>query len=337
MNNNTKYVDKVIEGELQELRQASNGRNNTLFRVATRLFQFVEGGSLQEDYVMNILTDESTKLGLPHIEIRTTLRSARIKVLGNPAVIPDKNAPQQNVHLVAPDPAVAPNETWRKTAKAFLDWSIDNMWNEIHTKGLDYLSGRKIDDMTILRNSIGYNPTTLYRSKMKWGISDDESAQLVLPEGVVIPYFVDGKIWKIEIRGTEGKNKHTIAGSSNAIWGIDNINYNKPVMLTEGVINGLTIASYGNNLIQPIALGAITHGRKIKFMSKLSACAIILLATDSDVAGEIGANWWKDVLAHNSVRWKPIVGDVNDMAMNDLDVQGWIESGLDHAYSTIFK
>jgi hypothetical protein len=330
-----KYIDKVIEGELEELRQSVGGRNNSLFRVATRLFQFVEGGSLQEDYVVSTLTDTAVGLGLPHMEIRTTLKSARIKVMGNPASIPTAQSSITN-NLITPEPANSPNDEWCNTAKAFLNWSIFNMWDEKYCQGLDYLSSRKIDDEAILRYSIGYNPTTMYRPKIKWGISDDESSMLVIPEGIVIPYFVDGKIWKIEVRSTEAKNKHTIAGSSNAIWGLDNIDYNKPVMLTEGVINGLTIASYSNNIIQPVALGAITHGRKIKFMSKLSACSLILLSTDSDIAGETGANWWKDVLSHNSVRWKPLFGDINDMALRDLDVQSWIESGLDFGYDTIY-
>ena len=338
MNNTThnKYMEKVIEGELAELRQATGGRNNSLFRVATRLFQFVEGGSLQEDYVTSLLVDESTKLGLQFLEIRTTLKSARIKVLGNPASIPDGEK-SNAVNYVVPDPATSPSDVWKKTAKLFLQWSIENMWKKEYPYGLDYLSNREIDDLSILHNSIGYNPSVLYRPKSKWGIIDEESEKLILPEGIVIPYFIDNEIWKIEIRGTEGKNKHTVAGSSNSIWGFDKIKHNKPVMLTEGVINGLTIARFGGNLIQPVALGAITHGRKIKFMSKLSACSIVLISTDSDVAGEVGANWWKDVLPHNSVRWKPLFGDINDMAMKNQDVTGWIESGLEFAYSTIYQ
>lgn len=331
---NSKYIQSVLDGEIAELRKAEGGRNNALFRVATRLFQFVEGGSLAEDYVYTLLNDESVALGLAKHEIYTTLKSARTKVLGRPANIPIVGVQQQT--FSTPDPAVAPSGTWQATAAQFMKWSYDNMWARENDKALDYMLSRKISEEIVMRHGLGYNPKTLYRSRAKWGLAEDESTTLVLPEGIVIPYYVDGKIWKIEIRSIEGKNKHTIAGSSNSVWGLDNININKPVMLTEGVINGLTIAQYANGNVQPIALGAITHGRKIKFMSKLSSASLVLISTDADTAGEAGANWWKEILAHNSVRWRPLFGDINDMAMKEQDVTAWIESGLNFAYSSVF-
>jgi len=334
--NTNNYIKRVLDGEIEELRSAEGGRNNALFRVATRLFQFVEGGSLNEDYVTELLFNEITALKLPAQEARTTLKSARIKVLGKPANIPTAGM-QNNTVLTTPDPAVPPSEAWQNTAKAFVDWSFMNMWQKGNTDAISYLEKRQISGITGMRHYIGYNPKTLYRPRSKWGLSSDESDTLVLPEGIVIPYFVDKSIWKIEIRSIEGKNKHTIAGSSNALWGYDNIKPNKPIMLTEGVINGLTIEEFSCNYIQPVALGAITHARKIKFMSKLSSANVVIIATDSDTAGELGANWWKQVLSHNAVRWKPTFGDINDMAMNEYDITAWIESGLDFAYDTLFS
>jgi 5S rRNA maturation endonuclease (ribonuclease M5) len=333
--NNNNYIQKVLEGEIEELRRAEGGRNNALFRVATRLFQFVEGGSLSEDYVTELLFNEVTSLKLPAPEARTTLKSARLKVLGKPAAIPFAGQPKE-VSLTTPDPAVAPNETWQQTAKAFVDWSFMNMWGKGNVNAILYLEKRQISGITAMRHHLGYNPKTLYRPRLKWGLSEDESDTLVIPEGIVIPYFIDKKIWKIEVRSIEGKNKHTIAGSANALWGYDDIDIRKPIMLTEGVINGLTIAEYAHNYVQPVALGAITHARKIKFMSKLSAAQVVIIATDSDIAGESGASWWKEVLKHNSVRWKPMFGDINDMAIKEQDVTAWIESGLDYAYDTLF-
>lgn len=333
--NNSKYIQRVLDGELEELRKAEGGRNNALFRVATRLFQFVEGGSLTEDYVFTILTDESSSLGLAKHEIYTTLKSARAKVLGKPANVPIVGVQQQT--FSTPDPAVAPSDAWQSTAAMFMKWSFENLWAKENDKALDYMLHRKISEEIVMKYGLGYNPKTMYRSRSKWGLAEDESTTLVIPEGIVIPYYVDGKIWKIEIRSIEGKNKHTIAGSSNSVWGLDYLNRNKPVMLTEGVINGLTIAQFAKGNVQPIALGAITHGRKIKFMSKLSALPVVLISTDADVAGEAGANWWKEILAHNSVRWRPLFGDINDMAMKEQDITAWIESGLDFAYSSLFN
>jgi hypothetical protein len=335
--NISKYIQKVLDGELEELRKADGGRNNCLFRVATRLYQFVEGGSLDEDFITNLLVTEVASMGLPIHEIRTTLKSARHKVLGKPANVPALVPNQSSTILHTPDPALPPSAEWQNTAAAFLDWSRGNLKKTDNKHAIDYMASRKIGLTTLEKYSIGYNPNTLYRSRNRWGLSEDESTSLVLPEGIVIPYFVDNTIWKIEIRSTEGKNKHTIAGSANAIWGLDGIDINKPAMMTEGVINGLTIAEYGDGYVQPIALGAITHARKVKFMSKLSSIVAVLISTDSDVAGESGANWWKEVLQHNAVRWKPLFGDINEMAMKDQDVKSWLDSGLDFAFSSLFN
>lgn len=335
--NTDKYIQTVLNGELDELRKADGGRNNCLFRVATRLYQFVEGGSLNEEYVTNLLVTEVSAMGLPIHEIRTTLKSARHKVLGKPANVPAFVPNQITTILHTPDPAVPPTSEWQKTANAFLGWSIANFKKSENKHATDYMKSRKIGMTTLEKYFIGYNPSTLYRSRNKWGLTEEESTTLVLPEGIVIPYFVDNTIWKIEIRSTEGKNKHTVAGSANAIWGLDNIDINKPAMMTEGVINGLTIAEFSDGYIQPVALGAITHARKVKFMSKLSSIVAVLISTDSDIAGESGAIWWKEVLQHNAVRWKPLFGDINEMAMKDQDVKAWLDSGLDFAFSTLFN
>ena len=335
--NNNNYLQKVWDGELEELRQATGGRNNALFRVATRLYQFVEGGSFPEEEVTTKLFNEAVSLKLPANEVRSTLNSARRKVLGNPALVPAKNNTQQQVQLIAPEPAIAPNEIWQQTAKAFLDWSFKKLWYGGAMNAIRYLNKRQISGITAMRHYIGYNPSVIYRPREKWGLGTDTSDTIVIPEGIVIPYFVDKQIWKIEIRATEGGNKHTIAGSVNSMWGYDTINPTKPIMLTEGVINGMTIAEYSRQMIQPVALGAVTHGRKIKFMSKLASAPVVLISTDCDSAGESGAQWWLNVLSHNAVRWKPLMGDVNDMAMNGQDISSWIEAGLDYAYDTVFS
>lgn len=331
-----RYIQKVLDGEIEELRKAEGGRNNALFRVATRLYQFVEGGSLTEEFVTNLLATETSSLGLPNHEIRTTLKSARHKVLGSPANLPSMHATNVPI-LHTPDPAISPPTLWQETASTFMQWAHANLVSADNKHAVDYMLNRKISLPTLQKYKIGYNPKVLYRQRLKWGLSDEESTSLVIPEGIVIPYYVDNAIWKIEIRSTEGKNKHTIAGSANAIWGLDNIDINKPAMLTEGVINGLTIAEYGEGYIQPIALGAITHARKVKFMSKMSSVVVVMISTDSDIAGESGAIWWKEVLAHNSIRWKPLFGDINEMAMKEQDIKQWLNTGLDFAFSNLFQ
>jgi hypothetical protein len=74
---NPAYVAAAIRGELGELANAREGtRNDTLNRVAFRIFAFVKAGHADEKAARAEMTRIAAANGLPHSEIQSTLRSA---------------------------------------------------------------------------------------------------------------------------------------------------------------------------------------------------------------------------------------------------------------------
>ena len=74
---NPAYVAAAIRGELDKLANAHEGsRNDTLNRVAFRIFGLVKGGHADENGARCEMTRIAAAKGLSHSEIQSTLRSA---------------------------------------------------------------------------------------------------------------------------------------------------------------------------------------------------------------------------------------------------------------------
>lgn len=74
---NPAYVAAAIRGELEKLSNAHEGtRNDTLNRVAFRIFAFVKAGHANEKAARAEMARIAAANGLPHSEIQSTLRSA---------------------------------------------------------------------------------------------------------------------------------------------------------------------------------------------------------------------------------------------------------------------
>ncbi|MDC8980688.1 primase alpha helix C-terminal domain-containing protein [Mycobacterium marinum] len=87
---NPAYVAAVLRGEMQRLAQAPEGtRNDTLHRVACRVFELVKGGHADTEAARNELERIASAIGLTPNEIRATLRSAWRRA--SPRPIPTPN------------------------------------------------------------------------------------------------------------------------------------------------------------------------------------------------------------------------------------------------------
>ncbi len=194
--------------------------------------------------------------------------------------------------------------------------------------------------MLLLAN-IGYNPTETYEPRGLWGLRHEpERKQVWLPRGIVFPWAVGGEIWKVNVRrpkDTDGRGKYiTIAGSANALYGLDSLVPRTPAVIVEGVIDALVTqqACRSNGTTQAltgvVATGT-TQARRMEWTTELIKCSTILVALDNDAAGDQYAPWWIDVLAPKAQRWRPLLKDAGEMAEAQLDVRAWIEAGLNIA------
>jgi hypothetical protein len=97
----------------------------------------------------------------------------------------------------------------------------------------------------------------------------------------------------------------------------------------EGVFNALTIHQEAGDLVTPVALGAATHCRRVRWIAPLASVPQILISTDAGKAGEDAAGYWLNLLAHNGRRWRPYTDDPNAMHMAGISVRDWVRAGLE--------
>jgi DNA primase len=265
------------------------------------------------------------------------------------------SAPQ----LMAPTPPAleAPNEQWQARALAFVRTCQPLLWAPEHHRVLAHVRDRGLADETLEVAEIGYNPTDRYAPRNDWGLPPAENAHgrpkgLWLPRGLVIPWYVDGKLWKVTIRRPlsreqqqRGEAKYvTVPGSTNVLYGIDWGRPTEATVLVEGPIDALVVqqdavwlpnpAAGGESLPVAAAACGTTGARHRHWISRLAQCPQVLIALDNDpdpAKGEAAAQYWLQALPANGVRWRPYVKDVAAMKEAGMDVYTWVATGLAYA------
>lgn len=323
------YLDTVLNGELQELSAAKAGRNNTLFKVAARLYQFCEAGAWTHDEMTDMLAGAASATGLGRDEIRTTLKSAMRKAAGHPAELPTQ---ERGARLVAqpqaPEACEPPAQAWRIAGAAFVLWAISQMTDAAR----DYLHSRGLTDKTIAAAQFGYNPATREASRSKWGLAPDAEYgdKFWLPPGIVIPSHIDGALWKIQIRRDEVRADQdrykTVTGSANALYGAGSIQPGKPVVLVEGPFDAMAVSQVAGDLCGVVASGT-SGARRVRWLGKLAQASEVLVSLDADNPGDHAAKYWTNALP-NARRWRPYYADPAQMLQDGQDVRGWVAAGI---------
>jgi DNA primase len=237
--------------------------------------------------------------------------------------------------LEPPEPCELPNDMWQTAAEGFLWYAFQHLHGDTGAPALNWLEARGFDESTIAWACLGYNPTALERPRSKWGLPPEEAGRETfwLPAGIVIPFFVRGKLWKLSIRRLApklppGKKYKTVPGSANALYNADTIQAGVPALLCEGVIDALAVQQAAGDLIAAVAAGTTTGARRVPWIARLATASEVLIAMDADAGGEEAAIYWLDVLRHNARRWRPLFDDPAAMLQVGLDVRLWVEAGL---------
>jgi DNA primase len=234
-----------------------------------------------------------------------------------------------------PEPCELPNDAWQTAAESFLWYAFQHLHGGTGAPALRWLEARGLDESTIAWACLGYNPRALERPRAKWGLPPDDAGRETfwLPAGIVIPFFVRGKLWKLSIRRLAphlppGRKYKTVPGSANALYNADAIQPRAPTLLCEGVFDALAVHQVASDLVAAIAAGTTTGARRVPWIARLASASQVLVAMDADAGGEEAANYWLDVLRHNARRWRPLFDDPAAMLQADLDVRQWVEAGL---------
>jgi DNA primase len=349
----TNYVDAALAGELDELRAATSGnRNATLFRTAARLYQFVEAGVIERNDVHTQLAQAALAIGLPPREVQATLRSAERRARGHAARVPHAAVaatPVAEPPLVdlAPEESEPPCLQWQAAADGLCDWAPRRLWHPDNRHVLAWLEGRGLTKQTIVRAGLGYNPNDRYDDRATWGLppiyDDGSRAKPVwLPRGVVIPWFVGGRIWRVFIRRPLSKAQIAageptyvqIPGGTNALYNADRLCAGQAAMLVEGAFDALLVQQEAGDLVAAVASGT-TGARRIRWIAALAQCQPVLLSFDADAAGEEATRYWHEVLGEVSRVWRPYLDDPATMLQQGMELRRWVELGLEQAFDNL--
>lgn len=110
---NPHYIKAVVESELAKVAEAgpdSHRRNDQAFKSACNLFEFVNGGELDADFVEREIAKRSAANGLPEHEINAFIRSAKERVAGKARTAPEPSVKWNGVEWRVGDPGDTPGK-----------------------------------------------------------------------------------------------------------------------------------------------------------------------------------------------------------------------------------
>ena len=235
-----------------------------------------------------------------------------------------------------------PGEPWQSSLRKFVDNARAVMWNNHGKKARAWLHGRGLRDETIEKASLGINEWELWQFRTSLGLPAKENkkdgGKVWIPPGIVIPWVIEDKLWKVNIRRPNpmlkpGDPKYVqVAGttgrwSTNGLYNADKLRMDQPAILVEGEFDALSLQQEAGDLITAVATGSTEGARKIPWIAKLALCSHVLVSFDTDEAGEKAARYWTDKLL-NAKRWRPYWGDVSQMLQEGATVRAWVAAGL---------
>ncbi len=237
------------------------------------------------------------------------------------------------------------SDAWQQSALRIVTkcredlWGEEKMWEEGSAAVCAYLHQRGFTDATIRAADLGYNVTSCYTPRAAWGLAPDGDKMVWLPPGVLIPWWIGGQIWRLNVRWLEvfegeahsyngGGSKYIQApGSAPGLYNVDAVYAGARVVLVEGEFCALSLMQAAGDLVVPVATGSVSGARAPRWMAKLALASEVILAFDADEAGEKAAAWWAGLLDRNTRRLVPTRHDVNDMLAAGDDLRGWLGPG----------
>lgn len=219
---------------------------------------------------------------------------------------------RSNHRQVAPErpaPEVTPPASqWQNRAEQFVAYAQECLHEAtpLGTQALDYLCAeRGLDNETISRARIGFNPNDMYDKPHKWGLGDGSKIYLSL--GIVIPWELEGALWYVNIRRpVEGDALHQALGitagflpevkyrsvrgsQGHAVYG--RLGQQDTLLIVEGEFDALLALQEAGDMVDVIAVGGSSKGNNGlagRWMLRMARYRRIFVSLDADKAGREG-------------------------------------------------
>ncbi len=238
-----------------------------------------------------------------------------------------------------------PSQRWQERAEAMVHQAQKILWSGRGRDALQYLRGRGFTDETIRGAHLGYIPLTgegrwVRDTVESWGLSSagDPDACLWLPEGILIPWWASGHLWKLTVRRLSGLKagdaKYVqVKGSGEGLYNVDALGAGVALVVCESELDALSGQQTCADLAAFVATGATTRARRACWVERMKRAPWALIAYDDDLpgsngtrAGDAGAAYWVRTLPQ-AIRWTPWAHDVNEMLQGGQDLRRWVELG----------
>ncbi len=235
-----------------------------------------------------------------------------------------RRAPAPAIHASSPKMVDFDQAAWSANAYKLMMRAMEMLViNEEGKKAEEYLRARGLNLSTLCGAFIGFIPKEY---ETFWG-----GLKVKVERGISIPWFDGQKIvHKLNVRTDNPDMRYkAVTGSVNGAYLSYRVRPGDVVVLVEGEIDALSIASATDFKVCGVATGSTMGGRLLSVVAKLALARRVLVAFDADAPGEAAAQWWLQALP-NSKRHLPTRHDVNDMLREDGSdgVNEWIDAGM---------
>lgn len=253
-----------------------------------------------------------------------------------------------------------PTAKWQSRARVFVDWAVEQLWNDSGIWARRYLhEQRGLDDDTIRAWRIGANLTCWYDKPVdKWGFTQGQS--IYLSRGIIIPCESDGVLWYIQVRRPYYKpddpsfrdslldyiptglpkflpdRKYWAVkpcpGVGRSLYGVQHLAGRETIVLAEGEFDALLLWQEARDLVDVAAVGGAGkahRGLAGRWLLRLWPYERILAAFDADLAGWEASSAMGETSRRLAAIVVPYSNDICAFHHLGGDVHTWIKMELE--------
>jgi len=215
----------------------------------------------------------------------------------------------------APKVYAPPGPDWQKRAEAIVGYGVLNLYGDLGKDALKWLGARGLNDETLKRWYIGYNPKA------------QEMFGLYIPRGILIPCYMAGLLWGVHIRLPKtDKGKYAqLAGSVTALFGADRARGRRVVVLCEGEFDAMLLDQECRDLVGAVSTTGGAARRWERAWSKMLVYADkLLIAYDADAAGANGSSAMAGLTKRTRPVKVPREKDITEYRVQGGSLYGWM-------------
>lgn len=232
-----------------------------------------------------------------------------------------------NVETKKPTKPTVDRLQWESRGLSLLKFSMES----VNSDWAETLARKNLTQETARAFQLGWISETFYDESKDWGLDGEK---MLLPAGLVIPAFLDGKLSSIKIRlsSPHGKHRyHQVRGGQNHQLTIKGSN--DTIIVVESELDAILISQETKDRYGVIALGGASNALSPRAVDLLNRSKTVLISTDfdhieSDVfgAGQTAAKRLQHMFENAEIYPVAIGKDPCEMQQNGISVSLWLKA-----------